>query len=220
MNKQEAHRANPEKYKKSAVLSEKEKQDNKSNVSFPLPLEKRKDVMGKYRTASLFIEKNNSDKWVPEFTLEGEDRWIDGPLMYGERTEVEGTIRHFISLKQIYLSFYEDPTEYDFAMYVFSDWSHWERLCSAPFFKEHIDMWRKEAEIKLRSKMIKEMTNTALNEGAKGTIAAKWIAEGRYKGSGAGRPSNRDKATQKEIDDSISSEVEDDVKRLLHLKVL
>ena len=68
-----------------------------------------------------------------------------------------------------------DPTDYRAAMELLGNWDHWLALCASRPFMAHLEQWRKEVEVKLRSEAIKELVGQS--KGAKGTMAAKWLAE-------------------------------------------
>lgn len=210
MNKQEEHRKAPEKYKRNGQADMKYVR----SLQLPLPVSQRKCPMGKFYATSLFLEKNTSSSVWPPFSLENEDRWIEGEIMYAEGAAPSQPVRHYPSMKRIYMEYYYDPTEYEFVQAVFGDWEHWERLCETKWFAPIVNAWRKEAEIKLRSKAIKELADIAVSEGAKGLNAAKWLAEGKWKSTGAGRPVNNDKPTKQEIEKEIEDDVAEDLKRL------
>ena len=81
------------------------------------------------------------------------------------------------SLKKIYLSF-NDPTEYSFAIAVFGNWKYWKRLQSSSFLQLHLEEWREEMEIKLRSKGIDIQVGIAGDDLHKSQAAAsKWLAD-------------------------------------------
>lgn len=62
----------------------------------------------------------------------------------------EQPYKGYPSLYQIYMET-GDLTEYRFVKKTFGSFAHWEELCAAPFFKEFIEAWRKELELKVRS---------------------------------------------------------------------
>jgi hypothetical protein len=98
-----------------------------------------------------------------------------------------------ISLRRIFLEV-ADPTEYHFAMLVFESWDFWEKLSKARWFQPHIEKWHKVLNIKMRSEAIGNMMHVAAHSGEKGVSAAKWIAEGKWRGA---KP--RDKAGKEEM---------------------
>jgi hypothetical protein len=77
------------------------------------------------------------------------------------------------SLKLIYMGFYEDPTEYDFAISTFNSWDHWQAICAMKWFKEdYLDSWRAERDIKLKSIMFRSILKEAINEESKNAFSA------------------------------------------------
>ena len=107
-----------------------------------------------------------------------------------------------------------DPTEYRAAIDLVGSWAEWQRFKKE--WKEFRDVilieWLAEVEIKLRSEAIGNMCEQALDP--KGTAAAKWIAEGRYKPRKVGAPSKAEVQRQAKIQASIDDEVEDDIARV------
>ena len=107
-----------------------------------------------------------------------------------------------------------DPTEYRAAIDLVGSWAEWQRFKKE--WKEFRDVilidWLAEVEIKLRSDAIGNMCEQALDP--KGTAAAKWIAEGRYRPRKVGAPSNAEVQRQAKIQASIDDEVEDDIARV------
>ena len=135
-----------------------------------------KDVMGRFRTQSLFIEKKNS-KYPAPFTLKDYDH--KGALsMYKRYMEIG------------------DPTEYAFALAMFGSWAHWRALSSAPWFEEYVVRWREELKVKFESDRWYEMQEVAENQAGSplGVNATKWLAD-RYNGAKPkrGRPSKEEK---------------------------
>lgn len=151
-------------------------------MDLPYNKEDLKDTIGNFRTLSLFFEYNNTDN-KPIFTLKDYDH--------------EGCL----SLKQIYLSF-DDPTEWDFVQTVFGNWRHWQRIINNRMLRPYIDQWREELEIKLRSQAIREMVKQSKNKDS----AAKWIAEGSWKGK-RGRPSKEEVERERKIAAGIDDEL-------------
>lgn len=154
--------------------------------------------VGAHRTQSLFLETNKS-------SLE--------PIMVLKEIDWEYKGKLLPSLKKIYLSF-NDPTEYQVAMEVFGSWNQWKRLCDNALIFAHIKEWREELEIKLRSQAVKALIATAQEDGAKGTTAAKYVAEKGWDKRKAGAPSKEEVAREKKIHAGINDDVEDDLTRL------
>ena len=110
-----------------------------------------------------------------------------------------------------------DPTEYRAAIDLVGSWEEWQRFKKE--WKEFRDVilidWLAEVEIKLRSEAISNMCTQAVDP--KGTAAAKWIAEGRYRPKKVGAPSKAEIQRQAKIQASIDDEVEDDIARVANV---
>ena len=156
--------------------------------------QKMVDKMGKYRTQSLFLELGYGTEAL--FTLKDQDHEHDGKI--------------YPSMKRLYLEF-EDPTEYEFANTVLLNWKHWQRMCENKVIRKHIDEWREELEVKLRSQAIRD----AIQEAKKGHFqAAKWVADRGWSTRGAGRPTKAEIEHEKRVQSKITNEYDADVVRL------
>ena len=125
-----------------------------------------KDVQGRWRTQSLFLETNkNETKYPSVFTLESRDK--DG----------------CVSMKAVYMKS-NDPTEYTAAMAIFGSFECWLNLCEAPFFKPHVEAWREELQRQIKSQAVE--TIGYISSGGKSTAAqlgaAKWLATQEWVG--------------------------------------
>jgi hypothetical protein len=156
--------------------------------------EKMLDTMGRPITQSLFLEIGYSDAAV--YTLKEHDFEYNGKLLP--------------SIRKLYLDI-ADPTEYEFAQACFIGWSHWQRICDNKALRRHIDEWRMELEVKLRSKGVKAAV-VAANSG--NYQAAKWLADRGWDTRGAGRPSKADVEKETKIQAAISEEYSADILRL------
>jgi hypothetical protein len=122
--------------------------------------------------------------------------------------EYEG--RKLPSLKRLYLES-EDPTEYKFATEHLLGWKHWQRMCENKVLRKHIDEWRDELEVKLRSQAVLDV----IAQARAGTFqAAKWVADRGWAQRGAGRPSNADVEHEKKVQARIADEYGGDVVRM------
>lgn len=136
-----------------------------------------KDLMGRYRTQSLFFEMRNPAYPAP-FTLKDRDH------------------KGSLSMYRIYMEI-GDPTEYAQAIGLLGSHEHWEILSSRKWFKPYIERWRSELKTKIESERFREMKEVA--ENAKGTPqgiqATKWLAEryGEKVRTKRGRPSKAEK---------------------------
>lgn len=152
------------------------------------------DTMGRPITQSLFLEIGYSESAV--YTLKEHDFEYNGKVLQ--------------SIKKLYLEI-ADPTEYEFATACFLGWSHWQRLCDNKAIKKHIDEWRYELEVKLRSGGVKAAI-AAANGG--NFQASKWVADRGWDSRGAGRPSKADVEKETKIQAAISEEYSADILRL------
>ena len=163
-----------------------------------------KDDKGKWLKRMLFWETAGTEgreQYDVLYTLKEED--FTDP----------DTGKFYKSARKMYIEI-QDPTEYDFAMQLLGSWSHWKALCKVSWFKEHLNEWREELEIKLRSKAIKAMVSTAIHEGSKGTTAAKYVASKGWEDN-RGRPSKASVDKQARIQNRIHDEVDEDIERML-----
>ena len=154
------------------------------------------DAMGKPLTQGLFLEIGYSDFAI--YTLKDQDHELNG--------------KNYLSLKRLYLEI-ADPTEYEFATTYLLGWKHWMRLCENKALRAHIDEWRDELEIKLRSKAIKTIIAQA---GLLGAVqASKWVADRGWSTRGAGRPTKAEIEHEKKIQAGITNEYSADLLRLV-----
>jgi len=153
-----------------------------------------KEPTGQFRTLSLFWEFRHVEG-TALFTIKDDAPVVDG--------------KTYISLKRIYLS-YDDPTEWEFVQVVFGNWRHWEKLLGNKKIRSFINQWRAEQEIKLRSKGIKSLLKLSKDKES----AAKWLAEGKWKGS-RGRPSKDEVARETRIQAGIEQDLAEHWERLM-----
>lgn len=88
-------------------------------------------------TNALFKELDVQNLGVYMFTLGFEDLVEDGKLIP--------------SIRKAYLEL-EDPTEYEVATKFFQSWAHWKKVRESSRLQTHIDEWREELEVRMRSK--------------------------------------------------------------------
>ena len=161
-----------------------------------------KDKEGRYRTLSLFKEtitaSSAANGYTPVYTLKDVDN----------KTGLPSFKRAFIQS--------EDPTGYTTAMELLGSWQHWVKLFENKTFRAELTVWQEELDVRLRSKAIKAIATTALTEGSKGTAAARYIADGTYKGRARGRPSKADVARETRIQSKLSAELAEDQLRVVN----
>lgn len=158
------------------------------------------DVMGRPLTQSLFLELGYSENAV--YTLKEYDYPYKG--------------KHYPSLKRLFL-LEEDPTEYTFAEKHLLGWQHWKRLCENKAIAKHIEEWREELELKIRSQAVRDMMNMCASESGNYS-AAKFLADRGWEKRAAGRPSKAEKDKHLRIEEKIEKEFAADVKRLADYK--
>lgn len=154
------------------------------------------DNLGRPLTQSLFLEIGYSDYAV--YTLKEWDYEYKGKV--------------YPSLKSLYLK-EEDPTEYNFATRHLLGWNHWKRLCENKQLAVHINEWREELELKIRSQAVRDMMNLCASESGNFS-AAKFLADRGWDKRAAGRPSKKEREQHLRIEERLSAEFEDDLKRL------
>lgn len=152
------------------------------------------DSGGKPLTQSLFLEIGYTEQAI--YTLKDNDYFYEG--------------KWYPSLKRLYLET-EDPTEYDFATAYLLNWKHWQRLCENKVIRKHIDDWRDELEVKLRSKGVRQVMVSAL---AGNYQAAKFLADRGWDTRGAGRPTKAEVERERKIQADVADEFKSDVIRL------
>ena len=84
---------------------------------------------------------------------------------------------------KIYLSLYllymaeEDPTEFVFAEKYLVDHEHWLMISTGVWFKPHLEKWRRELDLKIKSQALKRIINTAKLGGRDALQANRYLIE-------------------------------------------
>lgn len=139
--------------------------------TWTIPKSLLKDSGGRYITQGLFLEHAyNTDMAV--FTFDDNDKVYQG--------------KTYPSLKKLYLM-HEDPVEIDFANTYLCSWDQWKRMLDNKIIRIHIDKWRDELELQIRSYAIKNVIDSLATKD--NFQAAKWLASRGWEIRGAGRPS-------------------------------
>jgi hypothetical protein len=114
---------------------------------------------GRRYTKGLFFETTLSDKSTVKYTLKEKDH------------------QGYPSLKRLYLE-EKDPTEYRFASKYLDNYSHWVELCACSWFKPHLEEWRRELELYIKSMALVKIFEEAENTLGKNTFNAnKYLLE-------------------------------------------
>lgn len=128
------------------------------------PPEMIKNEMGVTRTKGLFYELSYQNPANVLFTLKDEDILVNDKILQ--------------SLPKLYRAIVpNDPTEYTFAITVFGYWDIWDTIRNAPQVKVHVDRWRKEVEIKVKSEAIQIIAKEAKEGGRSSFTAAKLLLD-------------------------------------------
>jgi len=159
-----------------------------------------KDSQGRFRTQSLFWEKNKvalRDEYPPIYTLKDED------------------YKDYKSARLIYLA-QRDPTEYKAAIALFGSWAHWNHMLeSCKWFVEHLEEWRSELEVLLRSEAIKGIVDDSESDSKSNVTSCKWLADkGWEKSDTRGRPSKKAVEKEAKIQGRIAEELDEDIARM------
>jgi hypothetical protein len=161
-----------------------------------------RDVMGRFRTTSLFYETNrNPDKYPSLFSTKDYNH------------EVKGII--YPSLKNIYLSYDHVPEyEYDFAMDIFGSWDHWLQLFQSPDLKGMVEGWRDELAIRIKAEAMKNIIKKSRSSDPSAAQAAKYLSNEEYKPKTRGRPSKVEIAGNKAAMSRDRETLDADMERL------
>jgi len=88
-------------------------------------------------------------------------------------------------LRQLYVSLtINDPTEVTFVTEVFDgDFSWWFRLSSTAWFSKHLKDWKREADVKRKSKAFEAIIKEATSESRNALQAARYLIDEPWKKS-------------------------------------
>lgn len=128
-------------------------------------------------TKGLFFETTLADKSSCLYSLK-------------DRDHPEG----YPSLYRLYMET-NDPTEYRFATTYLDGWEHWEYLCRLNWFKEYVDRWRKELDLRMKSQALAKIMTEAKTGSKESFSANKYLLEKGWEpkdGSKRGRPSKEE----------------------------
>ena len=153
------------------------------------------DTQGRPLSQSLFLELGYNKEYA-YYTLKDQDHHWGGQTYY--------------SLKRLYLA-HEDAVEYDFANTYLLGWNQWQKICNNGQMAKHIESWREELELKMRSEAFKNI----LEMTAEGSFqASKWLADKGWEKKGVGRPNTKAKEREDALLHSIENDYREDIKRL------
>ena len=158
-------------------------------------------VTGNFYTQGLFLELSYNNPANAIYTLKDDDYTHNG--------------KTYKSIKRLYMRI-ADPTEYEFAIQCFAGWSHWRRICDkTKLLHEHIEEWRAELEVKLRSEGVRGVMNEARGEGKSAMTASRWLADkGWADKRKAGRPTSAEVEGERKQQARIKDELSSDFDRI------
>lgn len=157
--------------------------------------------MGRPLTQSLFLELGYSDAAI--YTLKDVDHDYEGRILP--------------SMKRLYLEV-ADPTEYKFATTYLAGWPQWQKISRNAAIKKHVEAWRIELEIKLRSEGVLAVRRHSQSNQPTAWSASKWLADRGWDYRAAGRPSKDEVEREKKIMAAIEDEFTQDHARLVAIK--
>lgn len=164
--------------------------------------------LGNPKLKDLFIDFLTSDAEEAVYTLKYQDIERDG--------------KTYISLYRLYITA-EDLTEWEFAAEHLLGWDHWERLSSLSAFKEHVEVWRRDLEQKIKSRAFKAILQEADEAGKNAFEANKLLLNGKWKelaNKAVGERPQRGRPSKVEIEGRTQEELSahktliEDMKRL------
>ncbi len=119
---------------------------------------------GKCRTKSLFYELSYYDTTDVIFTTKEQDITVKDKL--------------YVSLQQLFINMVpNDPTEYEFAQAVFGSWDVWKTISEAPQLRPHVNQWRKEVVVKIKSQANQSIAEEMKTGGRSSFSAAKLLLD-------------------------------------------
>lgn len=146
--------------------------DPKAENRFRHPVNNTRHLKG------LFFEQTNSDKSTVQYTLKDTDH------------------KGFPSLYRLYMEL-DDPTEWEVAQKLVDGWEHWEMLCACNWFKPYVERWRREVELRMKSKALARIKSEAKTNSKESFMANRYLIEKGWEpkegqSKGRGRPSKEE----------------------------
>lgn len=109
------------------------------------PLFTREELRGKngvYMTQALFYEQPSGEDEIAKFTLKDYDH------------------KGYISMYLVYMQY---DTEYEAALRLLGSWKHWCKLKELAWFKEHVDAWNAERDLRDKALAKQQLKENAEN---------------------------------------------------------
>lgn len=136
----------------------------------------------------------------------------DVPIMTLSRNPKD----NLVSLQPIYIERTTlDPTEYEFAEFVFGSYAHWKIIADATWMQPYIEEWRMEADVRRKSIAFQGVVAEVQGAGRSSFSAAKFLIEEPWKDKR--RPAVKEASTK--TSKKASEGVQEDILRLRkHIK--
>lgn len=118
------------------------------------------------------------------------------------------------SLYRLYMEA-NDPTEYSFAVSHLDGWDHWEQLSQCQWFQSYLNKWRRELEIRFKSRAVADLIALAQTNPKDAVQINKFlVSRGWVDKDKKGRPSAHDikRAAQEQAD--LDRQLTEDFERI------
>lgn len=128
-----------------------------------------------------------------------------------EDTTIDGTL--YPSLYLLYMET-ADITENAFVELYMYDWTQWEKVSSAPFFKDEVARWRKDLKARKMAELVGVLMEDALSSSRSSKSSAKYLVDKLSKTKGAGKPSTAVVPSSEQELDELTKSIYVDKERL------
>lgn len=110
----------------------------------------------------------------------------------------------------------DDPTEFSFVKKHIGSLEEWDCICNTSWFKSIILQWRREVELKIKSKALKALRIVASGDTRDAFVANRYLLDGNWKEtkSKRGRPSKQEIQDEVNRQASDTKKIEDDWERI------
>jgi hypothetical protein len=118
------------------------------------------------------------------------------------------------SLYRLYMEA-NDPTEYKFAIEHLDGWDHWEQLCQCSWFQNYLNKWRRELEVRFKSRAVADLITLAKDSPKDAVQINKFlVSKGWVDKDKKGRPSANDIKKAAEEQASLDRQLTEDMQRI------
>lgn len=112
----------------------------------------------------------------------------------------------------------DDPTEYSFVRKHIGSLEEWDLLCNTPWFKPIVSQWRRELDLKIKSKALRALRSVASGDTRDAFVANRYLLDGNWKDTKTkrGRPSKQEVLDEANRMASDTRRIEDDWDRIFN----